>query len=319
MTGAGRILLTLLFVAGAVIAVVFVWRFYEDEPWTRDGRLSADVVQVAPDVSGLVTRIMVHDNHPVRAGQVLFYVDQERYSAQLEQADAQLANAAATLANDQREAARYLSLGDLVSREVRDQRATAVVQAEAQLRQMRANRRLSAINMERSAVRARVNGYVTGFTLRPGAYVSAGSPVFALVDTDAYYVLGYFEETKLHRFAIGDRAKVTLLGDDRPIWGHVDSMAAGITDREQSQSSVLLPNVNPTFSWIRLAQRVPVRVVIDSVPAGQRLVAGRTVTVEILPAAPRVVPRAVPRTAVVPNTAPLQRRAQPAVPVAPVR
>jgi RND family efflux transporter MFP subunit len=312
----GRVALTLLFVAGAVIALILLWRHYEEEPWTRDGRLSADVVQVAPDVSGLVTRILVHDNQPVQAGQILFLVDQERYQAQAAQADAAVDNARATLANARREQARYLSLGDLVSREVRDQRVTASEQAAAQLEQARANQRLAAINLERSAVRARVNGYVTGFSLRPGDYVAAGSAAFAIVDTDSYYVLGYFEETKLHRFAIGDRAKITLLGDRRPIWGHVDSLSAGITDREQTSSSLLLPNVTPTFSWIRLAQRVPVRVVIDRVPPGMRLVAGRTATVSILRAAPAVVPRATPQTALVPNTVPRQRQPDPAAPAA---
>jgi multidrug resistance efflux pump len=112
--------------------------------------------------------------------------------------------------------------------------------------------------------------------------VTAGSPRFALLDTDSYYVLGYLEETKLHRFEIGDRAKITLLGDGRPLWGHVESLSAGITDRQQNSSGVLLPNITPTFSWVRLAQRVPVRVAIDSVPAGLRLVAGRTATVTIL-------------------------------------
>lgn len=307
--GVGRVLLTLLIVGCAVVAVVLVWRHYEDEPWTRDGRLSADVVQVSADVSGLVTRVLVHDNQPVRVGDVLFVVDRERYTAQLAQAEAAIDNAVATLDNDRREAARYNSLGDLVSREVRDQRLTAVRQAQAQLEQMRANRRLAAINLDRSAVRARVNGHVTGFSMRPGNYVSAGSPLFALVDTDSYYVLGYFEETKLRRFAIGDRAQVTLLGDDRPILGHVESLAAGIADREQSQSGGLLPNVNPTFSWIRLAQRVPVRVAIDSVPPGQRLVIGRTATVSILPRSGQVVHRADPRTASPANSAPAPLRA----------
>ncbi len=310
------ILLTLLLVLGAAVALVVVWRHYEVEPWTRDGKLATDTVQVAADVSGLVTDVRVHDNAPVHAGDVLFVVDQERYSAALAQANAAVDSAKATQANARREQGRYLSLGDLISREAQDQRTTATQTTSAQLEQALANRQVAEINLKRSLVRAQVNGYVTGFSMRPGDYVTAGAPVFAVVDTDAYYVLGYFEETKLHSFQLGDRAEVTLLGDNRKIIGHVDSLSAGIADREQSGSSALLPNVTPTFSWIRLAQRVPVRVVIDSVPAGLRLVAGRTATVSIQPNRPRVVPRVTPATAVTTNTAPTQRQANPGPPAA---
>ncbi|WBO24257.1 biotin/lipoyl-binding protein [Sphingomonas abietis] len=334
---AGRVLLTLLFVALAIVALVIVWRHYEDDPWTRDGALQADIVQVSADVAGLVTQIRVHDNQFVHAGDILFTVDQERYAAQLAQSDAAvvsaraaienaraaIANAQATLDNALREEKRYLALGDLVSQEMRDARVTAVEQdraalvqahagvasANASLKQAEANRRLAAVNMTRSAVRAGVNGYITGFSMRPGDYVAAGSPQFALLDTDSYYVLGYMEETKLHRFQIGDRARINLLGDRRPLWGHVDSLAAGITDRQQNSSGVLLPNITPTFSWIRLAQRVPVRVVIDRVPVGIRLVAGRTATVTILPTLHKVAPRPIPASTIVPNTAPLDRPA----------
>jgi multidrug resistance efflux pump len=336
-----RVALTLLLLVGAIVALVIVWRHYEDDPWTRDGSLQADVVQVSADVSGLVTQIRVHDNQLVRAGDILFTVDQERYAAQLaqaqaavvnaqasiENAQATIANAKATLNNALREEKRYLALGDLVSQEVRDERVTAVEQdraagvqaqagldqAKAGLKQAEANRRLAEVNMERSAVRAGVNGYITGFSMRPGDYVSAGSPQFALLDTDSFYVLGYFEETKLHRFALGDRARINLLGDSRPLWGHVDSLAAGITDRQQNASGVLLPNITPTFSWIRLAQRVPVRVVIDRVPPDIRLVAGRTATVTILPTLTPVAPRAIPASAIVPNTAPANRAAPPPI------
>ncbi len=303
LIGIGRVLLTLLFVAGATVALIILWRRYEDDPWTRDGKVRADSVQVAADVSGLVTQIMVHDNQFVRAGAVLFVVDKERYAAQLEQADAAVARTKATLADAIREQRRYVALGDLVSREDRDQRITAADVAQAAVRQAIADRRVAEINFERSDVRARVDGYVTGFRMRPGDYVTSGSPKFALLDTDSYYVLGYFEETKLHRFQLGDRARVVLLGDTRPLWGHVVSMAAGIADREDSGSDALLPNVTPTFSWIRLAQRVPVRVVLDRVPAGVRLVAGRTATVTILPTA-HPVPAGATATALSPNTAP---------------
>jgi RND family efflux transporter MFP subunit len=283
LTGIGQVLLTLVFVAGAAAALVALWRCYEDDPWTRDGKVRADAVQVAADVSGLVTSIQVRDNEYVRAGAVLFVVDKERYAAALEQADAALARARASLADAERERDRYLALGDLVSSEDRDAHVTAADVDRAAVRQAMADRRVAQINFDRSEVRARVNGYVTGFTLRPGDYVASGAPKFALLDAQSYYVLGYFEENKLNHLRPGDRARVVMLGDDRPFWGHVDSLAAGIADREDTGSAALLPNVTPTFSWVRLAQRVPVRVVIDQLPPGLRLVAGRTATVTILP------------------------------------
>ncbi|MET3723583.1 efflux RND transporter periplasmic adaptor subunit [Sphingomonas trueperi] len=281
----GRVLLTLLFVAAAVAALVYVWQRYEDDPWTRDGKVRADSVPVASDVSGLVTQVLVQDNQFVRSGTVLFVVDKERFAAQLEQADASVARANATLANALREQRRYVALGDLVSRQERDQHVTAADVARATLRQAAADRHIAQINFERSEVRARVDGYVTGFRMRPGAYVTSGVPNFALLDVNSLYILGYFEENKLHRVNVGDRARIVLLGDSRPLWGHVVSMAAGITDREDSASNGALPNVNPTFSWIRLAQRIPVRVVVDAVPPGMKMVAGRTASVIILPAA----------------------------------
>ncbi len=308
VTQIGKVVLTLLFVAGAIVALVLVWRHYERDPWTRDGKIQADIVQIAPDVSGLVTDVLVSDNRPVIPGQTLFVVDKERYTAQLVQADANVDSARAQLDNAVRERIRYLSLGDLVSREVRDQRVTQAETMRAQLEQAKASRRLAQINLERSAVKARVPGFVTGFTLRPGDYVNSGQAVFALVDTQSYYILGYFEETKLHRFRIGDRARITLLGDDRPIWGHVDSLSAGIADREQSPSPEMLPNVTPTFSWIRLAQRVPVRIVIDQVPVNLRLVVGRTATVTILPTATPIITPGVPASHVPANTSPIGRR-----------
>ncbi|WP_187334908.1 efflux RND transporter periplasmic adaptor subunit [Novosphingopyxis iocasae] len=285
----GRILLTLLMVALAIAAVVWIWRYYETDPWTRDGKVRVDVVEVSADVSGIVTDVLVRDNQPVKAGDPLFVIDRARFQTKLAQVDAGIENARASLANARRDSARYQSLGDLVSAEVRDQRATAVQLARADLRQKIADREMAELDLDRATVRARVNGLVTNLGLRPGDYVQTGKPVFALVDTDSYYVVGYFEETKLDEFRIGDKARVTLLGnDDRAILGHVDSISGGIDDRESQPSNNELPNIQPTFSWIRLAQRVPVRIVIDRIPGDMRLIAGRTASVTIVPTA---VPR----------------------------
>ncbi|MNV46022.1 p-hydroxybenzoic acid efflux pump subunit AaeA [compost metagenome] len=130
-------------------------------------------------------------------------------------------------------------------------------------------------------MRAPTAGLVTNLDLRQGAYASAGHPVMALVDASSFYVEGYFEETKLARIRQGDRVRVTPMGGPA-LEGTVESIAAGIADRDRSTSANLLPSVNPTFNWVRLAQRVPVRVKLDQTSSGTRLVAGQTVTVEIL-------------------------------------
>src|SRR5262249_27666947 len=170
-----------------------------------------------------------------------------------------------------------------VSEEQQQQRGATAVEAQAAYQQALASRDVAALNLARSAVRASVNGFVTNFDMRPGDYVDAGKPLFALIDSDSFHVDGYFEETKLPRIKVGDPARVYLIGESAVIEGHVESIAGGIADRERQGSADLLANVNPTFSWVRLAQRVPVRIALDHVPPGIRLVTGRTATVEVLP------------------------------------
>jgi multidrug resistance efflux pump len=176
-----------------------------------------------------------------------------------------------------------VTLGDLVPAEVREQGATKVDQLKAALAQAAAASDTARLNLDRTEVRAPVDGWVTNLDLRPGAYATAGRPVFALVDRQSLHVQGYFEETKLGRIAVGAPVRVRLIGETQWLQGHVDSIAAGIEDRERSGSSNLLANVNPTFNWVRLAQRIPVRVQLDGVPP-EKLVAGRTATVEVIEA-----------------------------------
>src|ERR1700750_1123062 len=155
------------------------------------------------------------------------------------------------------------------------------MEAQAAYQQALASRYLAALNLARSVVRAPINGFVTNFDMRPGDYVDAGKPLFALIDSDSFHVDGYFEETKLPRIAVGDPARVYLVCEASVIEGHVESIASAIADRERQGSDDLLANVNPTFSWVRLAQRVPVRIALDHVPASVRLVTGRTATVVV--------------------------------------
>ncbi|THC43671.1 HlyD family secretion protein [Massilia sp. Mn16-1_5] len=281
----GRMGITLAFAAGAVYAGWQLWRHYEVEPWTRDGRVKAYVVQVAPDVTGQVTKVYVHDNQHVAIGEPLFEIDRARFELALRQSQAQVVAAQAALAQAQRENQRNTQLDDLVSQETREQGQTRTDQARAALAQAEVNRDTAKLNLERSHVVSAVDGIVTNLDLREGAYASAARPVMALVDRTTFYVEGYFEETKLPGIQIGDKAEVILMGTRQPIAGRVESFAEGIADRDRSTGANMLPNVNPTFNWVRLAQRIPVRIALDPVPASVRLVAGQTATVKVLPKA----------------------------------
>lgn len=279
----GRFAVTAIAVAVAAVIAWQLWIYYLEAPWTRDGRVRADVVQVAADVSGLVSEVQVHDNQAVKKGELLFRIDPARFQIALRDAQANVDSKLAASQEAQRETNRYNRLNALsVSEEQQQQRSSAAAEAQAAYEQALASRDVAALNLSRSEVRAPVNGFVTNFDMRPGDYVDAGRPLFALIDSDSFYVDGYFEETKLPRIKVGDPAHVYLVGERAVIEGHVESIAGGIADRERQGSSDLLANVNPTFSWVRLAQRVPVRIALDHVPAGVRLVTGRTATVVVL-------------------------------------
>ena len=168
-----------------------------------------------------------------------------------------------------------------MSQETREQGQSRVDQARAALAQAIVNRDTAKLNLERTRVVSAVNGFVTNLDLQAGDYVSASHPVLALVDRNSFYVEGYFEETKLPRIHLGDPVSIALMGNGQPLTGHVESFAGGIADRDRSTGANLLPNVNPTFNWVRLAQRIPVRVALDAVPAHMRLVAGQTATVAV--------------------------------------
>ncbi len=279
---AGRMLVTLLVVLAAIVVGWQLWSYYMLAPWTRDGRVRADVVTVAADVSGLVSDVFVHDNEKVRKGQLLFRIDQRRFQYALDQAKAEVASRLATLDQDNRDLARSKSLTSLaVTAQQVERNQQAVDVAQAQLDEANAALEVAQLNLERSTVLAPVNGIVTNFGLLPGRYVNAGASVFALIDSDTYRVEGYFEETKLRRIHIGEDASVKLIGDARVLSGHVESIASGIEDQNRSTSTDLLALVNPTFSWVRLAQRIPVRIKLDDPPADLALVSGRTATVSI--------------------------------------
>ncbi len=277
-----RVLVTLAVVVVAIAVGWQLWSYYMLQPWTRDGRVRADVVTVAADVSGLVSKVFVHDNEKVTKGQPLFEIDQRRFQYALEQAKASVVSRQTNLDQAKRDLTRAHTLTSVaVTVQQVEQSQQAVDVAQANLDDAKASLDVAKLNLERSTVLAPVNGIVTNFDLLPGRYVNAGAPVFALIDSDSFRIEGYFEETKLRRIHIGEEATVKLIGDSRTLSGHVESIAAGIEDQNRSTSSELLAAVNPTFSWVRLAQRIPVRIKLDNVPPDLLLVSGRTATVSI--------------------------------------
>jgi multidrug resistance efflux pump len=312
-----RIATTLLLLVCSVALVRALWRDYMDSPWTRDGRVRAKVVQIATDVSGLVGDVRVRDNQYVHQGDLLFVLDPTRFQYAIAQADAQLQNAEARLAETRArmaeaqtgfemkraDAARRASLaGDAISDENRADAAALARQAEsayesavaayaaaqAQLKAAQVAQSTAELDLARSEVRAPADGYITNLDVYPGDFVRAGVARMALIDAHSFWVYGYFEETKLPAVQVGERAQVRLLSGGAPIEGHVESLARGIADRDNPTSSGdLLADVNPIFTWVRLAQRVPVRIHLDHVPDGIKLAMGMTCTVTLMPMAHR--------------------------------
>lgn len=276
-----RILVTGLLLFIIMLTIYGLWHRYQIEPLTRDGKVRADIVPIAADVSGLVTDVLVHDNQRVKAGQILFIIDRARYQLALDQARASLLTQEAALAEAVREDRRNRAMPNVVAEEVTQQGSARMEQLRAAVDQSLAARDLAALNLERTLVRAPVEGTVTNVGLQPGLYLTAGKAALALVYDQSLRVEGYFEETKLPAIHIGDRASVYLMGQADEVVGHVDSIAGGVEDRERQGADGQLANVNPAFTWVRLAQRIPVRIVIDRIPAGVRLIPGQTATVEI--------------------------------------
>jgi multidrug resistance efflux pump len=307
-----RLTVTVGILIVALVLARALWVDYMESPWTRDGRVRADVINVAPDVSGLVTVVKVIDNQRVDKGDILFVIDPVRFHDALAQADADTARAQAQVAlakaeviqrqsewvMRQQEAVRRASLaGEVISSEARyDYNAQArqalaayqAAQASAQASQAsllaaQAAQQTARLNLERSVVRAPVDGFVTNLNLYPGDYAAIGTARMALIDAHSFWVYGYFEETKIPEVSVGDRADIRLLSGRVNLKGRVESIASGIADRDNPDSPNLLADVNPIFTWVRLAQRVPVRIALDKVPADVHLAAGMTCTVTITP------------------------------------
>ncbi len=282
-----RVITTLVMVAAGCLGAYELWNYYMLSPWTRDARVVADVVTIAPDVAGFVNDLRVNDNQFVRKGDILLILDQERYKQALEAADANVAARKAEMLMRQSEAARRVRLPDIaITAEAREDSQHMAALAVATYQQAVADRSTASLNLERTVIRAPVNGFVTNLTLVVGQYAAVGTKLMALIDSDSYRVEGYFEETKLPVIKPGGQVEIHLMSGGPALRGHVESISRGITDRDNANGPELLANVNPTFEWVRLAQRIPIRIHIDEVPENVRISAGMTCTVIVAAPAP---------------------------------
>ena len=273
---------TLLILALAVLAALVIWDFYVTAPWTRDGAIRAQVASIAPEVSGQITEVRVVDNQFVHQGDVLYVIDPFDFRVALDTARAQLRQKAADLQVKREEADRRLRLSDLATTaEEQQQYAGNATQAQAAFDAAQQQLAQAEINLKRTQVRSPVNGYVTNLLMRVGDYAHVGATNISVIDADSYWIDAYFEETKMAHICIGDRAEAKLMGYRDPIVGRVQTVTRGISVSNAAPSTQGLPKVEPVYTWVRLAQRVPVRIRITNVPAGVPLISGMTATVTI--------------------------------------
>jgi RND family efflux transporter MFP subunit len=284
----GKTLATLIILGLAVLAGLVIWDYYVTAPWTRDGRVRVQVAAIAPQVSGQITELHVGDNQFVHKGDVLYVIDPFDFQVALDQAKAQLAMKAADLQVKRLQAERRQHLSDLATTpEEQQQYLGSATQAHAAFETAQQQVNQADINLRRTRVTSPVNGYVTNLLMRVGDYAHEGTSNISVIDADSYWIDGYFEETKMAHICVGDTAEAQLMGYRDPILGRVQTVTRGISVSDAAPSTQGLPNVDPVYTWVRLAQRVPVRIGITDVPAGVPLVSGMTATVTIRdPAAP---------------------------------
>ena len=279
-----RYALTLCLTTVAVFIALKVWGHYGQTPWTRDGRVGVDVVQITPEVSGTISLVPVVDNQYVHRGDILYKIDPERLRIAVALAEADVDAKRQDMIVRQATARRYHQVRDAVSKEAAQQASGAAAVASAAYHAAVATLDLAKLNLVRSVVRSPVNGYVTNLRLRPGDYATAGVTRTAVLDSASFWITGYFEETKIRQINVGNQAQIMLMGYEQPLSGHVESIGRGIDNSNDAPGHLGLPNVAATFSWVRLAQRIPVRIHIDRAAPGVQLVAGMTATVKIIPA-----------------------------------
>jgi multidrug resistance efflux pump len=281
MKTAVRVLLTLVLLTSAGLLGHDMAFYYLYSPWTRAGRVRAEVVTVAPDVSGYVTDVRVRSNQSVKKGDILFVVDRERYRIALANAKATVATRLALYQNAQHNFERRskLTMNLSITPEALEDARRLAEAANASYQQALADLDLAALNLKRTEVLATVNGFVTNLNLENGDYAMPGKPVLAVIDSDSYRVDAYFEETKIPQVKIGSPVTIRLMNGSPELQGSVEGVDRGITDYDNRDGPELLASVNPTFTWVRLAQRIPVHIRLTNIPPDVLVSAGMTCTV----------------------------------------
>ncbi|PFF94897.1 efflux RND transporter periplasmic adaptor subunit [Escherichia albertii] len=273
---------TILVAAVAILAGWWLWNYYMQSPWTRDGKVRAEQVTITPQVSGRIVELNIKDNQLVKAGDILFTIDKTPFQIAELNARAQLAKAQSDLAKANNEANRRRHLSqNFISAEELDTANLNVKAMQASVDAAQAMLKQAQWQLSQTDVRAPVSGWVTNLTTRAGDYADTGKPQFALVDSRSFYVVGYFEETKLRHIKEGAPAQITLYSDNRKLQGHVSSIGRAIYDQSVENDSSLIPDVKPNVPWVRLAQRIPVRFRLDSVPNNLTLVSGTTCSIAV--------------------------------------
>ena len=276
------LLITLITAAAAAGLGWATWDAYMGAPWTRDSTVRAYVVTMAPEVAGRIVELPVSDNQFVHKGDLLMVIDPTNYKIAVSLAEAAVQQAQVNAQNLKREAGRRQALSDLaVTVEERQTYESNALATEAQYRQAQAKLDQAQVDLRRTEIRSPVNGWITNLLAQLGDYAAAGTNEISLVDADSFWVDGYFEENDLGSIQVGDPASVKLMGYKQIIRGHVGSIARGINVSNAQPNGQGLATVNPIFTWVRLAQRIPVRIHIDQVPEGIVLAAGMTATVQI--------------------------------------
>jgi multidrug resistance efflux pump len=269
----------------AFLAIIFgwvIWYHYQLAPWTRDGRVRVQVANVASEISGKIVEIKVRDNEQVKKGDPLFVIFQDDYRFALEQAQAQVDATQAEMKVQKENSDRREKLGSsIVSTEDIDTFSSSAVRARAMYNAAVAARDLAKLNLDRTVIYSPVNGYVTNFQMRIGDYARPGDIKLSIVDEDSFWVSAYFEETQLPRVHAGNVARIKLMGVGQDLAGRVDTVSRGIADTNAIGGSQSLPDVDPVFTWVRLAQRIPVHIEITHVPDGVIIAAGQTCTVVV--------------------------------------
>jgi multidrug resistance efflux pump len=304
-------LVTVAAVCAAAVLGYQAWQYYMGAPWTRDGTVRAYVVKIAPQVAGEIVQLPIADNQFVHKGDLLMLIDPRNYSIAVRQAQAAVVQARAVAENANAEMIRRQKLNDLaVTMEERQTYISRAANAEASYQSALANLDQARVNLKRTQVRSPVDGYITNLTAQLGNYADVGALQLSVVNSDSFWVDAYFEETALGRIHEGDAAMIKLMGYSPLLPGRVQGLARGINVPNAQPDAAGLASVNPIFTFVRLAQRVPVRIHIDEVPEGVKLVAGLTATIEIepykAPPAPGPTPASEPVTKAQPKPAPSQ-------------